>query len=248
MFPDPSKVSADDLFGRFYLKVPGNEKFTNYYRSIDALRPFLYGEEWLSAASGYYINTSGNFDYVRLSYFTHKPEKVFSAVTAMRQKTGIVESEEAEPPRRDNVSALYGGEELRFRKFLSSYSPIALDIMAADPAGARRLMATFRWQITLPRKPLRPHFENVFRSQSGFYNSLSIAERERFWSDLSNWPDPAQVDWAHMMVNMVLPGDWNKGGRWKRFLSPGQPKIASEINAELEDIGLDFRIPAARAL
>lgn len=45
MFPDLSRIRAENLFDRFYIKVPGNEKFKNYYRSIDIMRPFLYSEE-----------------------------------------------------------------------------------------------------------------------------------------------------------------------------------------------------------
>ncbi|MCX5679082.1 MAG: hypothetical protein NTZ95_00125 [Candidatus Omnitrophica bacterium] len=242
MFPNPLKLSTEDLFGRFYLKVPGDKRFENYYRSLDTIKSFLYSEEWLSAVTGYYINTIGDFDAVRLSYFTTKPEKVLNAVSALKQKTGVIESQQAEAVHKANVSEFYGGEELRFRRFLCLYTLIGLDLIAADLSNVRCLMTTFRWQITLPRKPVRPYFENTFRSQSQFYRSLSTGDKEQFWLDLSNWPNPPQVDWAHMMVNMILPGDWNKNGRWKAFLAEKPPKTIPEINNELENIGLDFRI------
>ncbi|MDD5427700.1 MAG: hypothetical protein PHI58_00490 [Candidatus Omnitrophica bacterium] len=242
MFPDLTKLTTEDLFGRFYLKAPGNKKFENYYKTIDDMRPFLYGSEWLDAVSGYYINVAGNYDTARLSYFSKDPGKALSAVSALKEKYGITESRQAEDPHKACVSELYGGEELRFRKFLCAYTLVALDIMKADLAGARCMMAVFRWQITIPRKPVRPYFEDVFRAQSPFYNLLSARDKEQFWLDLSNWPNPPQVDWAHMMVNMVLPGDWNRNGRWKWFIEQKTPKTIPEINEELENIGLDLRI------
>ena len=244
MFPDLSRISAEDLFGRFYLKVPGNKKFENYYRSIDTIKPFLYSEEWLNTVNGYYINIAGNFDAVRLSYFTSEPERVLRAISGLKQRTGIIESQQAEAARKANVSELYGGEELRFRRFLCLYTLIGLDIMAADLVNARCLMAVFRWQVMLPRKPVRPYFENIFQCQSHFYNLLSTESKKQFWLDLSNWPNPLQVDWAHMMVNMVLPGDWNKNGWWKEFLEQKPSKTIAEVNDELENIGLDFHIPS----
>lgn len=238
---DLSRLKESDQFGRFYLKIPGNERYGNYFRSIDALRLFLEGRDWQRAVTGYYLNVAGDRDAVRLSYFSDDPDKAFAAIDGLYEEGRIVEAERPQLPFKASVACIYGNEELRFRKFLYTYTLIGLDIMKADLLNARCLMATFRWQVMLGRLPARPHFENTFSAGSASYNALSGAEKEQFWNDLGHWPNPPQVDWAHMMVNMILPGDWNHKGMWEHFLVPAQPKTVEEINEYLQD--WDFRIP-----
>ena len=144
-------------------------------------------------------------------------------------------------PHPIKISEKYGGEELRFRRFLSTYAQIGLDIMKADLLNARCLFATFRWQVMRARRPYRPHFLRAFQSQSPFFNSLSVDEIDQFWRDLSHWPNPPQVDWAHMFVNMVLGCDWNTPESWKRFLNPEPALSISEINKLVVKQG--FQIP-----
>lgn len=43
---DLSRLKETDIFGRFYLKLPGDRQFENYFRTIDALRPLLASKEW----------------------------------------------------------------------------------------------------------------------------------------------------------------------------------------------------------
>ena len=55
------------------------------------------------------------------------------------------------------------------------------------------------------------------------------------------WPNPHQVDWAHMMVNMVLGCDWNGVFRDPSYITPGMPLPIPEINKYLIELG--FQIP-----
>lgn len=230
-----SKLHETDLFGRFFLKVPGDAQFDTYYRSINALRPLLKSEDWNESVTGYYINVAGNMDAVRLSYFTADSARVQRCVKSFCSQNNIIESQSPELPHQTKISEGYGGEELRFRRYLYVYTLIGIDIIQADLLNARRLMATFRWQIMPSRQPYRPHFEKTFKSQSAAYNSLSQEQREQFWLDLSNWPNPLQVDWAHMMVNMVLPGDWIQN--WNYFLLQKPAMSINEINKIVSNLG-----------
>ena len=89
------------------------------------------------------------------------------------------------------------------------------------------------------RQEYKPHFEGTFIRDSRVYSSLSDEDRNQFWNDLSYWPNPPQVDWAHMMVNMILPGDFITN--WNDFLQPKPALTIEEINKIIKP--LKFQIP-----
>ena len=233
---DLSHLTETDLFGRFILKVPGGDKFSGYYRSLDAIRSLLHSENWLESVTGFYINVAGNYDSVRLSYFTSSPDLLQMTVKRFANEFQL-EVKATELPEHVRISRKYGNEEIRFRRFLSTYTPIGLEIMEADRLHARCLFATFRWQVMRARKPYRPHFLKTFESQSVSYNSLGMEEQDQFWRNLAHWPNPPQVDWAHLFVNMVLGCDWISPEAWRKFLSPQPPLAIPEINEKVAELG-----------
>jgi hypothetical protein len=232
-----SRLHTTDLFGRFFLKLSDNEPFTNYFHTINAIRPLLNSRNWHDVVTGYYINVADNMDTVRLSYFTTSPQELNNCVNSFCLQNHI-NIQINESPHLTRTSGGYGNEELRFRRFLYIYTLIGLDIMQANLLNARCLMATFRLQVMLSRQPYPNHFQRTFEAQSPSYNSLSQKQKSQFWSDLSNWPNPPQVDWAHLMVNMILPGDFR---RWEFFCSPHPPISLEEINKII--ISWGFQIP-----
>ena len=233
------KLSVDDLFGRFYLKVPQASDRDDYYRALFVAERLLRSSEWQSAVTGYYLNT-GRGHALRISYFTHDAQAPGAAVEQFVTQTVLKHSQPPDAPGMTTISRQYGGEELRFRRFLCTYAPIGLDIMVADLLHARCLLATFRFQVMLPRKPYRKHFENTFVRHSPFYQGLSRIDRDQFWRDLAHWPNPPQVDWAHMLVNMVLGRDWHMA----EFVQPATAWQRTQINALAGKDALGFTIPA----
>jgi hypothetical protein len=238
---DVSRLTVSDLFGRFLLKGSNGGAFSGYYRSLEAMRPLLESNDWQSSVSGYYVNVAGDFDAVRLSYFTPLPDQPRQAMERFAAKRRLERAEVPEPPHEKEISQNYGGEEIRFRKYLSTCTLVGLDIMEADLLHARRLFATFRWQVMRARRPYRPHFLSTFQQQSAFYRSLRPYEQDQFWRDLEHWPNPPQVDWAHLFVNMVLGCDWNHPSTWRSFLTPQSPMPIHEINRIVS--GQGFQIP-----
>src|SRR5579859_1235062 len=135
-----SRLTVTDITGRFYLKLPqAGGRFAGYYASLDALRPLLAGAEWQAAVTGYYLNVAGDFDAVRLTYLTTTPEQVRAVVEAFAAARGLAQSQPPEPPAPSQISGSYGGEELRFRRFLCTYPLITLDLLQADPLHTRCL-------------------------------------------------------------------------------------------------------------
>ena len=235
-----NRLNETDLFARFFLKLPGTSGLDGYYQTLFAAEPFLNTRAWQQAVTGYYLNV-GNDDSLRISYFTDKANTPTQVLTNFLSKNPLEYIQKPEKPNQKTVSALYGGEELRFRRFLSTYTLIGLDIMQIDILHARCLLATFRWQVMRNRQPYESHFIWTFENHSPFYNSLTMAEKNQFWLDIAHWPNPPQVDWAHMFVNMVLGCDWNGWPAWQQFLSPKPPLTIPEINNLIR--GQGFRIP-----
>lgn len=232
-------TDTNDLFGRFFLKKSGTTGKDGYYTTLLALEPMLRSPEWM-VTSGYYINI--NIDpqnSVRLSYFIKPGNDVTRTVNNFASTNNFEHVKTPESVKPIKISREYGGEELRFRRFLSTYALIGLEIMAADLLHALRLFATFRFQVTLPRLPYRQHFEDTFSKQSPYYQSLPDDQKEQFWKDMSHWPDPQQVDWAHMFVNMVLGCDWSP----ICFLQRGKALSIPEINGILTRSDLGFEVP-----
>lgn len=222
-------VSINDNLGRFYLRKFGVTGINGYYESLFALEQLLRSQEW-KVTTGYYLNNKSNS--VRLSYFIPPGKDVSELVGDFNKRNGLKHTKPPDMPTQERISKDYGCEELRFRRFLSTYATIGLDIMVENLLHAQRLFATFRFQVMLLRRPYRPHFEATFAKESPYYRALSEDEKKQFWEDMFHWPNPPQVDWAHMFVNMVLGCDWS-------------PKALSipEINKILSKNSLGFEIP-----
>lgn len=232
------QLRETDLCEQVFIKKPDGGRFLGYYSSLDAVQPLLARKAWSKFVTGYYINVGGDFDAVRVSYFAPYMEDVNKLIKGFVYENDlqIINWSHADKPGK--VSGSYGGEELRFRRFLSTYTLIGLDMMEVDLFHSRCLLATFRWQIFREKRDYRSHFQPTFEKCSATYRSLGNSEKEQFWLDLSHWPNPPQVDWAHFLVNMVLGCDWNgvfQGGY-------PQPKLSIEdINMGIKDQG--FQIP-----
>jgi hypothetical protein len=239
------RISKDDLFGRFYVRKPDGTKWDSYYETIAALRPLFEDGKFQEVVSGFYLNICGDFDSVRISYFVNEAnsEKAMSIVKKFFGNSGIVEIKDSEHPKEIILAKMYGGEEFeeRFRNFLVLETQIGLDLIKGDLLEAKRLFATYRWQVRKASLPFREHFEPTFKKYSPTYNSLSNNEKAQFLNDLEEWPNPPQVDWAHMMVNFVLGCDWNMVFGDPYYLTPGKPLSIPEINRIIRKLG--FQIP-----
>ncbi len=201
-------IKVDNPFGTLFVTNGDNAKFQSYYSTLDALRPLLRSSEWLSETTGWYLNVGDdNFSSVRISYFCPNDEDPRQLVKEYLACHSLLYFAEPNPPKKTKVAAKYGGEELRFRRYLANYTHIGLDIMSADLHHAQCLFATFRWQVFMAKEDYKQHFAPTFEEHSPFYCAMSQGNRQQFWSDLECWPNPPEVDWAHMFVNMILkPG------------------------------------------
>jgi len=233
-------VNVDDHLGTILVTDGLNARFTSYYSTGDALRPLFQLPQWKSKTTGWYLNVGDNEStVVRISYFCPAGNDPRSVVATFLSDHSLSSPSEPCPPKKTKFADSYGGDEYRFRSYLSTYSHIGLDIMGADLHYAQCLFATYRWQVFMSQGSCREHFATSFESMSPFYRSMPHEDQERFWGDFACWPKPPQVDWAHMFVNMVLPGDWMDVFRWPY---PQRARTIPEINAILSR-GHVFQVP-----
>jgi hypothetical protein len=111
---------------------------------------------------------------------------------------------------------------------------------------SRRLVAIYRLTYSPQKISCKPLFEPVFIKHSNYYNQLDITSKSHLWEDLDFWhPIPNTkycADWAHMLVNMLLPGDWIYSGYAELFLNPiPKPSITGGVKAgPLRTLNLDL--------
>jgi hypothetical protein len=232
-----NRLKETDICEQVSIKKPSGGRFMGYYNSLDAVHRLLSNDDWEKFVTGYYINVGGDYDAVRISYFTPDKENVINLIEQFVEKNNLEIIKWSHADRPGKISEAYGGEEMRFRRFLSTYTQIGLEIMEADLLNARCLLATFRWQVMRAKMPFELHFKRTFEQQSPSYNSLSPEENEQFWKDMAHWPNPPQYGWAHFLINMVLGCDWS----WESILSLQAALTYTQINEGIRDQG--FQIP-----
>ncbi len=239
------EILSSDHLGRFFVMKPNGERWNSYYKTIDALRPLFQKSEFIEVITGFYLNIAGDFDAVRITYFVNENnnERAVSVFKDYFKKTHLVEIKEHSFPNETVIARQYGGRkyEKDFRTYLNFYSQIGLELLQADPLQSKILFATYRWQVRKASYPFREHFEPTFMRLSQTYFSCSEEEKQYFFSLLEKWPNPPQVDWAHMMVNMILGCDWIWVFRDPNYLTPGMPLSIPEINKHVRRLG--FEIP-----
>jgi hypothetical protein len=211
-------VAESDRWGRFFIVAnPENRSFESYFNTLTQLRPMLRSQEWHDRTTGYFLNIAGGCA-VRLTYFTSKQngDEIQNLVDTYTANHVLrVDPERTEPLKDAGHANDYGGSELElpFRHFLCSYSDIALDLLKNNALCTRQMAICYRLQV-FPQygrpgiiEECRDHFEPDFQQRSDSYRQLSDEERDEFWSWFGKWPNPPQVDWAHLFINLVLPGD-----------------------------------------
>jgi len=118
---------------------------------------------------------------------------------------------------------------LEFRRFLHAGTQIGLELIQADREAARRLAAGYRLNIAPDvyrgRASARSHFLGPFQSTCA-YSELSQTEQRELWDGFDYWHkrmdrgDAACEDWAHMFLNLVLPGDWMVMSKLRAWFHP----------------------------
>jgi len=234
------EIPTKDLFGIFYVKKPDGSKWDSYYKTIDSLRPLFDDEKFIKVIDGFYLNITGDFDSVRISYFVNEKEseKSISIFQDFFTKNGIVQIKDFDSPHEAIIAEMYGGSsyEQRFRNFLTNYTQIGLELLQGNLLHSRRLFAVYRFQVRQASWSFEDYFEPTFNKYSQFYVSFSNNDKRQFFADLKQWPSYQYSEWTHMMVNMIVGCDWS-------FSPFNNPLSIAKINEILLRKNIGFNIP-----
>jgi hypothetical protein len=232
-----TRISEHDLFGRIIIGIPKAENYHDYYSALDIFMPLLRKSDLGKTCTGFYINQEKKS--IRISYFckTTQRQKLLDKIHKIIHESILKEIFEESLQENVVIANDYGGKqyETRFRRYLSMETKIGLDLIETNSNRAKALAATYRWQVFPTNGSIRTHFEPHFKELSLSYNFLTKAQQEAFWSDFSLWPNPPQVDWAHLFINLILGFDCHK----RRFYEwPFNPLSIEEINSEISSTGI----------
>ncbi len=236
-----SRISESDLFGRVFVRSSCTMPIEGYFETLGLLSPLLDAAAFRRHVKGFYLNVAGNCDSVRLSYFTASAGGALRCIDELIGEADLMQFRQEEP-RSEQVSKDYGGQELRFRRYLFLYTLIGVDLLRYDVAYARRLAAQYRLVFSPQRVSSKLIFEPAFQKHSATYAKLSKPLQDQLWQDLNYWHSSWE-DWAHMMVNMLLPGDWiysRDPAVARLFRHRRDPIVANDRAKLLESIGLDL--------
>lgn len=212
-----NNITEEDLVGTEFFRFSDLKSLDkdSYLKCLKFIKPLFENPDFKSLTSGFYINyipneaRDGGGYSVRLKYFTKDWEKVKKVTEKFSNTNGIVEifpSQETKTrPTPGPISLKYGGEELRFRRFLTTYPHIGLDLLDYDILYSRRLVAEYRFTYSAQRISCRPLFEPAFSKYSEFFRRLDNYSAEQLWEDL-DYGD-FQGIYTHFLVNMLLPAD-----------------------------------------
>lgn len=225
---DSTNLSVDDLLGVLYFSSQDMRMIDGYFNCINLIKPLINKLDSQPHTSGFYLNIGKRLNSVRLSYFTNNESKTQKVINDFLNESSDVTAFDFEKPKHNEFSQYYGGDELRFRRFLCTYTKIGLDLLDFDVLYSRRLVAEYRLVYSPQKTSCRPLFETAFRKHSNFFNQLSASNKGQLWEDLNYWhPIPNTefiADWAHMLVNMLLPADWIYIPKYRDFFLNRIPK------------------------
>jgi len=209
---DTKNPSIDDFLGILFLRCQDLRPINGYFECIDLIRPLLDTLDSQLHTSGFYINVGAGFNAVRLSYLTNDVKATKKVIQEFLNETSGMTLLGSEEPHRVRFSQNYGGNELSFRRFLYAYTKIGLDLLKFDVLYSRKLVAVYRLTYSPQKISCKPLFEPAFYKHSDYFGQMTVSSQRQLWKDLDFWhPIPNSqycADWAHMLVNMLLPGDW----------------------------------------
>ncbi|HEX76291.1 MAG TPA: hypothetical protein G4O12_06900 [Dehalococcoidia bacterium] len=243
-----SQLTNDNPFGILFFRFSNLKplNYEEYFSCLNLIRPLLGSPDFKVSTPGYYLNYN---DYsVRLTCFTNNERKTKGTIDNFLKENVYIALFKSKQPKVGNIAEGYGGDNSRFRRFLSAYTQIGLDLLNYDNLYSRRLVAEYRLTYSTQKISCKPLFEPAFTKHSKFFNQLDTQSVEQIWKDLNFWhPIPKEpkcvADWAHFLVNMLLPGDYIHASKFKELFTnpnPRPPIIDSQKEQMLRLFNIDM--------
>ncbi len=220
----PIKVSDSDKIGRVYLKLKNSKgnNIDDYFEGVKKLQAFLRSKEFESNLTGFFLSF-WNDGGIRFSYFTNNDHQTISFLDNKISSLGFTKYlDDVEP------SDLSFGYYLRnvktnldFARFLQLITNIGLELLEKDVVYSRRLAVKYRLEIAPQGGSCKSYFEQAFNKMS-YYKSLSPEIKQELMEGLDFW-HTSWEDWAHMLIVMIMPGDWIYNNTLTHYFDPRRP-------------------------
>lgn len=227
-------VSIEDYLGQIHVSCENRTTNAGYFKSIDRLAEICNRNQFNQLVTGFYLNVSKIPGSVRLSYFVNPDlENSESHIIELLTKNNVSIEQIGMKLAPLEITLQYKWPirtEKELRDFLVAYTKVGLEMMRNNLYHSRCLMATYRFQVRWASLDIRNHFKRSFEILSPTFNSWDNKDRDSFLSALEEWPRRQQVDWAHFMVNLILPGDYNTVFRDPNYSRYSNPLSIAEIN------------------
>jgi len=206
----PLKAKTDDLRVVWCIR-PSEQKnrmIDTYFEGISRLSSLLYSDALHDHLNGFHLSLWIE-DGIRFTFFVNDGldgedflEDQFQNLNFERY---LPRDDEPPTPERYTQYLTKGKTYIQFRRFLQLITNIGLESINWDQAQSRKLAAEYRLDIGPSGQSAKPHFQGWYNNLS-YYNSLTSDLKEELLEGLDFW-FTSTMDWAHMFVTMVLPGD-----------------------------------------
>jgi hypothetical protein len=117
-----TRVTENDLFGRFFLGSETEAPFEGYYSTLECIRPLLGRSEWHENTTGTYINVAKNYNAVRLSFFCRNADLLPAVVDSFIKGQHLKQVSDPEVPHQVKISEGYQDHRGRHKAGLETSS------------------------------------------------------------------------------------------------------------------------------
>ena len=96
-------ISESDLLGVYFIKSCSPQKISDYFKSVELIRPLIFGKEFIERITGYYLNIIGE-NSLRLSYCIRNKDPPDNLVFTFLDENEDIFLHKKEEPHKENVS------------------------------------------------------------------------------------------------------------------------------------------------
>lgn len=220
----PINITASDKLGVIYIRLKESldEDIDRYFKGVNNIQNLHRSNILLSSIKGYYLSL-WNGGGIRFSYFTDNHNDSEEFLIEKFTSIGLEKYLESKNPHNETFNYYHGKSKsnLDFRRFLLLITNIGFDLLQYDINYCRCLAAKYRLDIAPSGISSKTYFESAFNKIS-YYNSLPSELRDELFDGLDYWHSSWE-DWAHMLVVMLLPGDWIYSNHCRSVFDPRRP-------------------------
>jgi len=206
----PIKAEKDDLRAVWYIrpKDTNTNGIKIYFEGVSRLTKFLCSDELHNHINGFHLSLWQDGG-IRFTFFTNEDLDSENYLQGQFEELSFERylAMDEESPRNEQYLEYCnkGKTYLDFRRYLQLMTNIGLQLLEKDITDTRDLAAKYRLEIGPEKASAKPFFEEWFKDLD-YFKSIDSTVKEELLDGLDFWFTD-RMDWAHMFIVMILPGD-----------------------------------------